>query len=91
VEQQGRLTLHLHFLLWVVNALSPQEIREKFIDPNSRFRKSLIVYLESCHQGEFFGGSKDDVQTYLKVPPTIEDDQDRDETNIFSSPTQSGT
>ena len=26
VEQQGRLTLHLHMMLWIRNALSPQEI-----------------------------------------------------------------
>jgi len=28
VEQQGRLTLHLHMLLWILNSLSPQEIRD---------------------------------------------------------------
>ena len=26
VEQQGRLTLHLHMLLWIANALSPKDI-----------------------------------------------------------------
>ena len=26
IEQQGRLTLHLHLLLWIKGALSPQEI-----------------------------------------------------------------
>jgi hypothetical protein len=26
VEQQGRLTLHLHMLIWIKSALSPQEI-----------------------------------------------------------------
>ena len=26
VEQQGRLTLHLHMLLWIRGALTPQEI-----------------------------------------------------------------
>jgi hypothetical protein len=29
VEQQGRLTLHLHLLLWIKGALSPQEIRDQ--------------------------------------------------------------
>jgi hypothetical protein len=28
VEQQGRLTLHLHMILWILNSLSPQEIRD---------------------------------------------------------------
>lgn len=26
VEQQGRLTLHLHMLIWVANCMRPQEI-----------------------------------------------------------------
>ena len=29
VEQQGRLTLHLHMLLWILNSLSPQELEIK--------------------------------------------------------------
>ncbi|THU99287.1 hypothetical protein K435DRAFT_590354, partial [Dendrothele bispora CBS 962.96] len=28
VEQQGRLTLHLHMLLWIKGSYSPQEIRD---------------------------------------------------------------
>lgn len=28
VEQQGRLTLHLHMLLWIQNAMSPQQIHD---------------------------------------------------------------
>src|SRR6185369_5284445 len=39
VEQQGRLTLHLHMLLWIVNSLSPQEIRNRIMDPTSDFQK----------------------------------------------------
>lgn len=39
VEQQGRLTLHLHLLLWIQHALTPQEIRDKIIDLNSDFQK----------------------------------------------------
>ena len=26
VEQQGRLTLHLHMLVWIKDALSPQDV-----------------------------------------------------------------
>ena len=26
MEQQGRLTLHMHMVLWILNALSPQDI-----------------------------------------------------------------
>jgi Helitron helicase-like domain at N-terminus len=29
VEQQGKLALHLHLLLWIKAAFSPQEIRDK--------------------------------------------------------------
>jgi len=35
VEQQERLTLHLHMLLWIKNALSPQDIQDKIMDPES--------------------------------------------------------
>ncbi|KAJ7710764.1 hypothetical protein B0H17DRAFT_905622, partial [Mycena rosella] len=44
-------------LLWVANAMSPQEIREKVMGPMSNFRRSLICYLESCHQAELFEGT----------------------------------
>ncbi|KDR64806.1 hypothetical protein GALMADRAFT_82642, partial [Galerina marginata CBS 339.88] len=40
VEQQGRLTLHLHLLLWIKNSLSPQEIRDRIMDSTSDFTKT---------------------------------------------------
>ncbi|KAJ7143087.1 hypothetical protein C8R43DRAFT_1089034 [Mycena crocata] len=61
VEQQGRLTLHLHALIWIVNALSPQEIRDRLMGNNSAFRRRLVAYLEDSHRAEFFNGSKDAV------------------------------
>jgi hypothetical protein len=61
VEQQGRLTLHLHLLLWIRGCLSPQEIRRQILDPTSDFQQKIIEYLESCHIGEFITGSKDEV------------------------------
>lgn len=39
VEQQGRLTLHMHMLVWIQNSLTPQEIRERILDPASDFQK----------------------------------------------------
>jgi hypothetical protein len=42
VEQQGRLTLHLHLLLWIRGCLSPQDIRDKIMDPTSEFKKKMI-------------------------------------------------
>lgn len=62
VEQQGRLTLHLHLLLWIRGSLSPAEIRKRLDDPDGLFRKALIVYLEGTYTGDFLTGSKDDVK-----------------------------
>jgi hypothetical protein len=56
VEQQGRLTLHLHMLLWIKGALTPQEIRDKIMDPTSDFQKKMVEYLEGVHMGEFITG-----------------------------------
>jgi len=49
VEQQGRLTLHMHMLLWLKDALSPQEIRERILDPTSEFQHKMVEYLESVN------------------------------------------
>ena len=57
VEQQGRLTLHLHMLLWIKGNISPQEMRDKILKSNSVWRKKLIDWLESCHTGDFLTGS----------------------------------
>jgi len=66
VEQQGRLTLHLHMLLWLKGALRPEDIREKLLDPNSDFRKKMINWLESVHTGDFQTGTLDDVAEQVK-------------------------
>ncbi|EJD35468.1 hypothetical protein AURDEDRAFT_75282 [Auricularia subglabra TFB-10046 SS5] len=51
VEQQGRLTLHLHLLLWLQANLSPEDIRRRLLDPTSNFQQEMISYLEQCHRG----------------------------------------
>jgi hypothetical protein len=61
VEQQGRLTLHLHLLLWICNSLSPQETRDRILDIKSDFRQRLIDYLEAVHIGEFLTGTHAEV------------------------------
>ena len=58
VEQQGRLTLHLHMLLWIKGSVSPQCLRELVMDPSSTFQQNLVRYLEACHQGELVTGCK---------------------------------
>ena len=47
----------MHMLLWIKGALSPQEIRNKIIDPTSDFQQKMVEYLESVHIGEFLTGS----------------------------------
>jgi hypothetical protein len=66
VEKQGRLTLHMHMLVWIKSALSPQEIRARLLSPDADFQKDLVAYLESCHVGEFLTGTMEEVKA--KVP-----------------------
>ncbi|KAF5370369.1 hypothetical protein D9758_006967 [Tetrapyrgos nigripes] len=58
VEQQGRLTLHLHLLLWIASAKSPQEIRDAILDPNSDFQKRIVEYLEKAHTAEQYDANE---------------------------------
>ena len=66
VEQQGRLTLHLHLLLWISGSLTPQEIRDKIMDVDSDFQKKMVKYLESLCMGEFLTGPKVEVSEQVK-------------------------
>ena len=70
VEQQGRLTLHLHTVLWIKNALSPQEIRNRLMNNDCGFKQSLVQYLEGCQKGEFFTGSMEHIKN--KIPIDVE-------------------
>jgi hypothetical protein len=65
VEQQGRLSLHLHLLLWIKGSLTPQETREKIMDPNSEWRKGIINWIESCHTGDYLTGCQEDVLQHI--------------------------
>jgi hypothetical protein len=80
VEQQGRLTLHLHLLLWIKAAFSPQEIRDKILDPNSDFQQKIVEYLESVHVGEFLTGTKEEVEEKFKA--------EREQNEDYQDPTQ---
>ena len=79
VEQQGRLTLHMHMLLWLKGCLTPQEIRDRILNPNSNFQVKLVQYLESVHVGEFLTGSIDQVKAKV-------DQESRSDT--YKDPTQ---
>jgi hypothetical protein len=67
VEQQGRLALHLHLLLWIKGSLSPQDMRDKIMDPNSTFQKHIVEYLESVHIGEFMTGPAEKVTSDVQA------------------------
>jgi hypothetical protein len=66
VEQQGRLTLHMHLLLWISQSLSPQEVRDRILDHTSDFQRKMVEYIEAVHMGQFFNGSLSDVKSLVK-------------------------
>jgi Helitron helicase-like domain at N-terminus len=66
VEQQGRLTLHMHMLVWLRGSLSPQEIRDRIMDPKSDFQQKMVEYLEGVHVGEFLTGSMSEVKAKVE-------------------------
>ena len=65
VEQQGRLTLHLHMLVWLKNSLSPQEIHNRIMDRSSEFQQQMVEYLGSVCKGEFFNGPIANVSQHI--------------------------
>jgi hypothetical protein len=52
-------------LLWIKGALTPQEIRDRIMDPTSDFQKKMVKYLEGVHMGEFITGNMDHVQALV--------------------------
>jgi len=61
VEQQGRLTLHLHMLLWIKGNLNPEDMRARILSENSVWCQKVIDWLEHCHVGDFVTGMHADV------------------------------
>ena len=70
VEQQGRLTLHIHLLLWIKDGLNLDEIGDCIIDLTSDFQQQLVKYPENAHQGEFLVGTQADVLSSVYTDPT---------------------
>ncbi|KAG5220770.1 ATP-dependent DNA helicase [Salix suchowensis] len=62
VEQQGRLSLHLHAMLWIMGSLSPQEMCANILDSDGTWCKKILQWLEGCHVGEFLTGSQKDIE-----------------------------
>ncbi|KAF8073350.1 hypothetical protein FPV67DRAFT_1410129, partial [Lyophyllum atratum] len=47
VEQQGRGSLHVHFLLWVTGSLDPDDLKQRMMnDPD--FERTLFAYLDDA-------------------------------------------
>ena len=67
VEQQGRLTLHLHLLLWLRGCATPQEMRDRMLDPESGWQKKIVAWLESSQIGEFMTGSQKEVEAKVNL------------------------
>ena len=84
VEQQGRMTLHLHLMLWIVNSLSPQEIRDRIMDPSSDFQQKMVEYLEGVHQAEFMDSTMAEMQEHIQK--VQESDQYKDPTLTLPDP-----
>ena len=84
IEQQGRLTLHLHMLLWIRGCHTPDETRSKILNPDSDFRQRLIEYLESAHAGDFL--SKDKTEVEEDVHAAEQDLAYHDPTETFPEP-----
>ena len=57
VEQQGRLTLHLHMLLWIAGNMNPEDLRARILEESSVWQQKLIEWLERCHSGDFLSGT----------------------------------
>ncbi len=65
VEEQGRLTLHLHMMLWIKGSLTPQEIHHKLEQKDSQFQQAMIAYLESTHQGGYIDTTASDISVKI--------------------------
>ena len=66
VEQQGRLTLHMHMLLWIKGNLNPEDMRKRILDEDSVWRKKVLDWLEHCHVGDFINGTHADVLEQIR-------------------------
>jgi hypothetical protein len=89
VEEQGRLALHLHLLLWIKGSLTPQQIRDRLLSDPNVFRQKLIDWLEGCHQGEFSTGSlatvKDRITRRCSSFSRTQGDPDDDDAMLFTN------
>ncbi|KAI5827102.1 hypothetical protein K523DRAFT_279693, partial [Schizophyllum commune Tattone D] len=74
VEQQGRLTLHLHSMIWVRGAPSPQAIRDRLMSGDTAFEQEMIRYLEEMHTGQLLTGDMESVKLRDSNQPRVKED-----------------
>ena len=86
VEQQERLTLHLHLLVWLKHSLSPQEICDRIMDRTLDFQQQMVEYLKSLCKGEFFSGPLADVRQKKNVSDAKENENYTDPTKTMPEP-----
>ncbi|EAU85037.2 hypothetical protein CC1G_04133 [Coprinopsis cinerea okayama7 len=77
VEQQGRLTLHLHMLIWISGSVSPQVIRDRILN-DLNWQGKIVEWLEAAHVGEFLTGSLQDVKRNV---------DEKSESDLYVDPT----
>ncbi|KAF6747792.1 hypothetical protein DFP72DRAFT_753753, partial [Ephemerocybe angulata] len=49
-------------LIWIICALTPQQVRDRLMAKDSEFTREIIAYLEGAQTGDFFTGSLDDMK-----------------------------
>jgi hypothetical protein len=99
VEEQGRLSLHLHLLVWIKDTPSPQEIKERLADRIQPFTDELLAYLSHSHTGDYLYADENRVGALVSdaqlrtdyrdptttLPSNVSDSQDFCESSPFSS------
>ncbi|KAL1670949.1 hypothetical protein EV122DRAFT_178740, partial [Schizophyllum commune] len=86
VEQQGRLTLHLHTMLWIRGAPSPQTIRDRLLAGNTTFESEMIRYLEEMQTGQFLTGDIETVKAQRASSATAPRAMSEDPTQTLPTP-----
>ena len=52
-------------MLWIKGSLIPQQIKDRFTSKDGMFQKSLIEYLNGCHNGKFLEGVQAEVENFV--------------------------
>ena len=57
-------------LIWLKGVLSPQEIRDRIMDPTLDFQQKIVEYLESVHIEEFMTRTQEEVKHHIEIEKT---------------------